>query len=176
MSNSSKKWNHKKGSNVDTKREKKNQQQIWRLLHTLINRLNTARKDSVRLVNRNYPNWNTNLRPKNEQEQNQEKQQQQKTEHPTMWDNFEYKSIYTRGRKEKMGTTDRVEEIMANGAPEWISWLSIRFLISAQVLISGLWIQAPCWAPCWEWSLLYLFILFFIFKDSIYLVMRDLET
>ena len=33
------------------------------------------------------------------------------------------------------------------GVPEWFSQLSIRFLISAQVLILRSWVQAPCCAP-----------------------------
>ena len=31
----------------------------------------------------------------------------------------------------------------AHGVPEWPSWLSILLLISAQVLISGSWVQTP---------------------------------
>ena len=42
----------------------------------------------------------------------------------------------------------------AEGLPGWLSQLSIQLLISAQVLISGLWIQAPHWAPHLAWSLL----------------------
>ena len=36
------------------------------------------------------------------------------------------------------------------GAPGWLSHLSTWFLISAQVMISGLWDQAPLWALCWD--------------------------
>ena len=40
------------------------------------------------------------------------------------------------------------------GAPGWFSWLSSRLLISAQVMISGSWDWAPCWALQWLWNLL----------------------
>ena len=40
------------------------------------------------------------------------------------------------------------------GAPGWLGWLGVWLLISAQVLILGLWIQALCWAQPWLWSLL----------------------
>ena len=33
-------------------------------------------------------------------------------------------------------------------APEWVNGLSIQLLISAQVVISSLWDQAPTQAPC----------------------------
>ena len=33
------------------------------------------------------------------------------------------------------------------GAPGWLSWISIRLLISAQVIISGSWDLALCQAP-----------------------------
>jgi len=36
----------------------------------------------------------------------------------------------------------------------WLSRLNVRLLISAQVLISGLWVQALHWPPGWAWSLL----------------------
>ena len=37
----------------------------------------------------------------------------------------------------------------------WVAhWLSFQLLISAQVMISGLWAQALHWAPCWAWRLL----------------------
>ena len=36
----------------------------------------------------------------------------------------------------------------------WLSQLSACLLVSTQVLISGLWVQASCWAPLWVWSLL----------------------
>ena len=40
------------------------------------------------------------------------------------------------------------------GAPGWLSWLSVQPLISAQVMVPGLWdaslCQAPCWAPGME--------------------------
>ena len=32
------------------------------------------------------------------------------------------------------------------GAAGWLSALNIQFLVSAQVMISGSWSQAPCWA------------------------------
>ena len=34
------------------------------------------------------------------------------------------------------------------GAPGWLSWLSVRLLILAQVTVSGLWVGAPSWAWC----------------------------
>ena len=40
------------------------------------------------------------------------------------------------------------------GAPGWLSQLGVLLLISARVMISGLWDRAPCWALCWTWSLL----------------------
>jgi len=40
------------------------------------------------------------------------------------------------------------------GAPGWLSQLSAQLLISAPVLISGLWVQAPCWAPHSVWTLI----------------------
>ena len=40
------------------------------------------------------------------------------------------------------------------GAPRWLSWLSIRLFISAQVLMSGSWVWALHWALSWPWSLL----------------------
>jgi len=40
------------------------------------------------------------------------------------------------------------------GAPGWLSWLGIRFLISAQVMISGSWDRVPHRAPCSVGSLL----------------------
>ena len=39
------------------------------------------------------------------------------------------------------------------GAPGWLSQLSIALLFLAQVMISGSWDGAPCWALCWAWSL-----------------------
>ena len=37
----------------------------------------------------------------------------------------------------------------------WVArWFSVQLLILAQVCISGWRVQAPSWAPCWEWSLL----------------------
>ena len=36
----------------------------------------------------------------------------------------------------------------------WLSWLSNQLLISAQVMISWWWDQAPHWALHWSWSLL----------------------
>ena len=37
----------------------------------------------------------------------------------------------------------------------WVAQLVGRpTLISAQVMIPGLWDLAPCWAPCCQWSLL----------------------
>ena len=42
----------------------------------------------------------------------------------------------------------------SSGVPVWPTWLNVRLLISAQVLISELWVQAPCWASGWAWSLL----------------------
>ena len=38
---------------------------------------------------------------------------------------------------------------IAQGVPEWLSRLSIWLLILAQVMISVLWDQAPCWALSW---------------------------
>ena len=43
------------------------------------------------------------------------------------------------------------------GVPGWLSQLSIRLLISAQVMIPGLWDQSLCWALCCVWSLLRIF-------------------
>ena len=43
---------------------------------------------------------------------------------------------------------------ITSGVPGWLSRLSVQLLISAQVLISGFWVQALCWAPHWAWSLL----------------------
>lgn len=43
---------------------------------------------------------------------------------------------------------------MKEGTPGWCSWLSFRFLILANVIISGWWDPAPHWALCWVWSLL----------------------
>ena len=40
------------------------------------------------------------------------------------------------------------------GAPGWFSWLSIQLLISAQVMIPGLWDQAPVLDSVQVWSLL----------------------
>ena len=40
------------------------------------------------------------------------------------------------------------------GAPGGLSELSFPLLISAQVMISGLWDRAPCQALSWSWSLL----------------------
>ena len=40
------------------------------------------------------------------------------------------------------------------GAPGWLSWLSIRLLIWAQVMISRSWDRAPRWTPSRAWSLL----------------------
>ena len=40
------------------------------------------------------------------------------------------------------------------GAPGWLSWLSVRHLILAQVRISQSWDQALHQALCWAWSLL----------------------
>ena len=45
------------------------------------------------------------------------------------------------------------------GAPGWLSWLSIRVFILAQVMISWSWshgheIKPPLWAPCSAWGLL----------------------
>ena len=40
------------------------------------------------------------------------------------------------------------------GAPGYLSQLSIRLLILAQVMISGSWDWAPCWALPWAWSML----------------------
>lgn len=37
------------------------------------------------------------------------------------------------------------------GALGCLSQLSIRLLISAQVMVMGLLDQTPCWAPCWVW-------------------------
>ena len=34
-----------------------------------------------------------------------------------------------------------------------LSWLNLRLLVSAQVMISGLWDPAPCWPRHWAWSL-----------------------
>ena len=40
-----------------------------------------------------------------------------------------------------------------SGASGWLSRLSVR-LDFTQVMILGLWVQAPCQAPHWAWSLL----------------------
>ena len=40
------------------------------------------------------------------------------------------------------------------GMPGWLSRLSIRFLISTQVVVSQLWDRAPNQALHWAWSLL----------------------
>ena len=40
------------------------------------------------------------------------------------------------------------------GAPGWLSCLSGQLLISAQVMISGSWDQAPYGGPHWMWSVL----------------------
>ena len=47
-------------------------------------------------------------------------------------------------------------EKCSNGAPRWLSLLSVRLLVSAQVMISGSWDQAPhpASAPCSVGSLL----------------------
>ena len=45
-------------------------------------------------------------------------------------------------------------KIWHSGAPGWLSGLSVQLLISAQVMIPGLWDWAPCWALHWAWSLL----------------------
>ena len=37
--------------------------------------------------------------------------------------------------------------------PGWLSQLSIQLLISAQVMTTKLWDEAPCWALHWVWSL-----------------------
>ena len=34
--------------------------------------------------------------------------------------------------------------------PGWLHWLSIWLLVSAQVMISVSWVQAPCWAQRWQ--------------------------
>ena len=47
-----------------------------------------------------------------------------------------------------------VESKVHSGAPGWLSQLILWLLISAQVFISGWWVQAPHWAPCWSGSLL----------------------
>lgn len=46
--------------------------------------------------------------------------------------------------------------------PGWLRRFSVWFLMSAQVLISGLWIQAPHWAPHWAWSLLKIIIIIIV--------------
>ena len=38
-----------------------------------------------------------------------------------------------------------INKMFGKGAPGWLSQLSIGLLISAQVLISGSWVQAPHW-------------------------------
>ena len=38
------------------------------------------------------------------------------------------------------------------GASGWLRWLSVRLLISAQVVKSGSWDQAPLSALCWVWN------------------------
>ena len=40
------------------------------------------------------------------------------------------------------------------GAPGWLSWLSVRVLILARVMIPGLWDWALSGTPRWVWSLL----------------------
>ena len=40
------------------------------------------------------------------------------------------------------------------GVPCWLSRLSVWLLISAQILIWVLWVQALRWGPHWAWSLL----------------------
>ena len=40
-------------------------------------------------------------------------------------------------------------KMLSIGAPGWLSWFSVQLLISAQVMISGAWDQAPCQAPHW---------------------------
>ena len=39
-------------------------------------------------------------------------------------------------------------------APEWLRRLSVRLLISAQVMVPGSWDGALHWDPHWAWSLL----------------------
>ena len=39
------------------------------------------------------------------------------------------------------------------GVPGGLSQVNIWLLISAHVLISESWVQAPHWVPCWMWSL-----------------------
>ena len=43
--------------------------------------------------------------------------------------------------------------IRKSWVPGWLSWLSVWLSISAAVLISGSWVQAPCWAPRGVWNL-----------------------
>ena len=58
--------------------------------------------------------------------------------------------------------TDRILTLMTfnskepgyHWAPGRLSRLSVRLLISAQVLISGSWVQSLHWAPQWAWSYL----------------------
>ena len=38
------------------------------------------------------------------------------------------------------------ETVLEIGAPGWLSWFSVRLMISGQVMIPGPWDQAPHWA------------------------------
>ena len=49
---------------------------------------------------------------------------------------------------------DGIKMIPNLGGTWWLSWLSVWLLISAQVLTSRSWVQAPWWALYWVWSLL----------------------
>ena len=46
----------------------------------------------------------------------------------------------------RWGGIDPLLERAIMGASEWPSWLKIQLLISAQVMIPGLWDRALCWA------------------------------
>ena len=46
-----------------------------------------------------------------------------------------------------------VKNSLCPGAPGWLSQWRVWLLIPAQVLISGLWVHALCWAPRWARSL-----------------------
>ena len=43
--------------------------------------------------------------------------------------------------------------IGTRGASGWLSRVSVRLLVSAQVMIPGLWDRAPHRALCWAWNL-----------------------
>ena len=54
-----------------------------------------------------------------------------------------YKNKFKNIKKKK-------KELSVTGVPMWLSWLSVWLLISAQVMISQLWDQAPHWALSWQ--------------------------